>query len=93
MLTREQLDHLCMLTALELPEEEKQLLLPQLSTLLDFVSQLDQCVLDNELGEETSANHAPTALANEGSRRDELLTNIRHHIDNHMPHLKTGLVK
>lgn len=52
MLTREQLDHLCMLTALELPEEEKQLLLPQLSSLLDFVSQLDQCVLDNELGEE-----------------------------------------
>lgn len=82
-----------MLTALQLPDQEKELLLPQLSSLLDFVSQLDQCVLDNEIEEEIATTYAPIALPNEGNRRDELLINIRHEIDTTMPRLKTGLVK
>lgn len=46
MFTREQLDHLCMLTALELTDAEKEVLLPQLSAIVDFVGQLDACIVD-----------------------------------------------
>ncbi len=41
MITREQLDHLCMLTALELTDAEKDAMLPQLSSILDFVGKLN----------------------------------------------------
>lgn len=94
MLTRDQLDHLCMLTALELTEEEKVALLPQLSAILDFVGQLDQCVLDDEGSDATpELVYQPTALSAEPNRTPDLLVNIRHHIVNSMPHLKTGLSK
>ena len=94
MLTRDQLDHLCMLTALELTEEEKIALLPQLSAILDFVGQLDQCVVD-EQSEDLAADlvYQPTAFPAEQNRTSDLLVNIRHHIVNSMPQLKTGLSK
>jgi hypothetical protein len=41
MITREQLDHLCMLTALDLIDAEKDAMLPQLSNILDFVGQVN----------------------------------------------------
>ena len=65
MLTREQLDHLCMLTALQLPDAEKETLLPQLSAIIDFVGQLDQCVLDGQEGQLSVETYIPQALPNE----------------------------
>ncbi len=41
MITREQLDHLCMLTALEVTDAEKEAMMPQLSSILDFLGQLN----------------------------------------------------
>ncbi len=64
MLTREQLDHLCMLTALQLPDAEKEMLLPQLSAILDFVGQLDQCVVDGQEGQMVAETYIPHGLPN-----------------------------
>lgn len=93
MLTREQLDHLCMLTALELPDADKELLLPQLWAILDFVGQLEAYTLDDVSADKDMQGNATTALPVDEQRGPELLANIRHEIVNRMPHLKTGLVK
>jgi|GEM_PF-4418530 len=93
MLTRDQLDHLCMLTALELPDAEKELLLPQLSAILDLVGELDSCILDGGEADLDIHGSATTALPVDAHRGPELLVNIRHEIVARMPHLKTGLVR
>ena len=82
-----------MLTALQLPAAEKEALLPQLSAIIDFVGELDQCVLDGQEHQKGTETYIPQTLPNEGERRTQLLANIDHDIVNSMPQLKTGLVK
>ena len=94
MLTREQLDHLCMLTALNLSDEQKEVMLPEIASILEIIDQLDACVLDSDPGEDTWIfADLPIGLSEELLRRDEFIANIRHHIVHSMPELKTGLLK
>jgi hypothetical protein len=93
MFTRADLDHLCMLTALELTDVEKDVLLPQMATILAFVGQLDSCVLDDDLLLEEGLGESAQSLSAEQNRWPELLANIKHAMINHMPQLKTSLAK
>jgi Asp-tRNA(Asn)/Glu-tRNA(Gln) amidotransferase C subunit len=91
MLTREQLDHLCMLTALEFTDAEKEQLLPQLSGILDLVGELNNVVVEDEDDATANSSYTGNILPAQENRREDFLSNIRHHIVNHMPELKTGL--
>lgn len=93
MITREQLDHLCLLIALELPEEEKERLLPELSSILDFVGQLSNCPVDDAYEDDHVVLWSMTQLPPQSWRTQEFLSNIRHHIKNNMPELQASTVK
>lgn len=82
-----------MLTALELTDAEKDVLLPQMATILAFVGQLDSCVLDDDLLLEEGLSESARSLPAEQNRWPELLANIKHAMINHMPQLKTSLAK
>ncbi len=68
MFTRADLDHLCMLTALELTDAEKEILLPQMATILSFVGQLDSCVLDDDLVLEEGLGESAQSLPADTNR-------------------------
>ena len=63
MFTRADLDHLCTLTALELTDAEKEVILPQMETILAFVSQLDNFTSSDVLWNEENSTPSITALS------------------------------
>lgn len=94
ILSRELLDHLCMLTALKLDDEEKQVFLPQLEQIITFVWQLDQAKLDEqERDERGEQSPLGTLVAEDDHFCESFLDNIAHQQVDQMPVLRTGLKK
>jgi Asp-tRNA(Asn)/Glu-tRNA(Gln) amidotransferase C subunit len=80
-----------MLTALDFTDAEKELLLPQLSNILDFVGQLNNVIVEDNHDMISQSNYTGNMLQTQENRREDFLNNIRHHVVDNMPELKTGL--
>jgi len=90
-ITHEDLEKLAKLSALNLSEEEKTKLLPQLENIIGFVWQLQECdvSLDWETSEDELVMKTNTGLK-ECISRESLLKNVSHPTDSGMIELETS---
>ena len=93
-ISAEQLDHLAMLSALNISDKEKEVLLPHLEQILWFVGQLENCDIEG-VEVSPSVHDDATLPCREGIEdcglREEFLANVQHPVHDGAIEIKSML--